>query len=172
MNGLAVALALGAAALFAIGAAAQQKAAAINVGAGGLRLMLRLLRSPRWLAATFGNALGYALQAAALSSGSLLIVQPLLVTSLVFALPLGARWNHRRLSRREIGWAVALCLALATFILASHADGGVDVAPLSDWLPAIVTCGAIVVVIGLMASVKTGLPRALGFAIVAGTCVG
>lgn len=172
MPALAALLALGAAALFAVGAVAQQQAAAVNVDVRGIRLMLRLLRSPRWLAATCGNLAGYVLQACALAVGSLLVVQPVLVTTLVFALPLGARWNRRRITRRQMLWALALGIALAVFILSGHADGGVNVAPLAAWWPSIVVCGAVVVGVGVTASVSRGRRRALGFAVVAGTCVG
>jgi drug/metabolite transporter (DMT)-like permease len=172
MVGLPVLLAIGAAALFAVGAVAQQQAAAENAGAGGIRLIGRLLKSPRWLAATSGNAMGYALQASALAAGSLLLVQPILVTTLVFALPLGARWNGRVITRREVAWAGALCAALAVFLLAGNPEGGNDTASFRDWLPSIITVGAVVVVASITGTMSTGRPRALAFAVVAGTCVG
>jgi drug/metabolite transporter (DMT)-like permease len=172
MVALPVLLAIGAAALFAVGAVAQQQAAAENVGAGGLRLIGRLLRSPRWLAATFGNLLGYALQASALAAGALLVVQPILVTTLVFALPLGARWNGRVISRREIAWAGALCVALAVFLLAANPEGGRDIASFRDWLPSIVVVATVVVVASAVGTTGRGRRRALAFAIVAGTSVG
>ncbi len=172
MTWLAALLALGAAALFAVGAVAQQQAAAVLVDARGLRLIGRLLRSPRWLAATLGNVAGYVLQAAALAVGSLLVVQPLLVTTLVFALPLGARWNRRRITRSQMLWALTLGIALAVFIVSSHPDGGADVAPFAAWRSAFVVCGALVVVVGAAATAASGRRRALGFAVVAGTCVG
>jgi drug/metabolite transporter (DMT)-like permease len=172
MDRLAAALAVGAAALFAVGAVAQQQAAARNVDAGGLRLIGRLLMSPRWLAATFGNLLGYALQASALAAGSLLVVQPILVTTLVFALPLGARWNHRHITRREVLWAVGLCAALAVFLLASDPEGGHDVTAFRSWAPSVVVAGAVVVTAAIVATMSTGRRRSLAFAIVAGTCVG
>ena len=169
---MAALLALGAAALFAVGAVAQQQAAAANYGTSGLRLIGRLLTTPRWLAATFGNVMGYSLQACALAVGSLLVVQPVLVTTLVFALPLGARWNHRTITRREIGWAIALCVALAVFLLASDPEGGKDVMRFRAWLPSIVVCGAVVLLAIGIGSSATGRVRALAFAVVAGTCVG
>jgi drug/metabolite transporter (DMT)-like permease len=172
MVGLPVLLAIGAAALFAVGAVAQQQAAAENVGAGGVRLIGRLLRSPRWLAATLGNVMGYALQASALAAGSLLLVQPILVTTLVFALPLGARWNGRVITRKEIGWAFALCGALAVFLLAANPEGGQDTASFRDWLPSIVVVSSIVVGASVVGTTGSGRRRALAFAIVAGTCVG
>jgi hypothetical protein len=172
MDRLAAMLAVGAAALFAVGAVAQQQAAAQNVDARGLRLIGRLLTSPRWLAATFGNLLGYALQACALAAGSLLVVQPILVTTLVFALPLGARWNHRRISRHEVLWAGALCLALGVFLLAAKPAGGHDVTAFRDWVPSIIVVGSVVTLAALVATMSTGRRRAVAFAIVAGTCVG
>jgi drug/metabolite transporter (DMT)-like permease len=172
MDGVAVVLALAAAALFAVAAVAQQQAASANVDEHGLRLILRLLRTPRWLAAAAGNVFGYGLQAAALSLGSLLVVQPLLVTTLVFALPLGARWNHRPIGRTEIGWAVALCCALAVFLLVARPAGGADVTPLRDWAPSLVVAGAVVVIAGIAGVRSTGRRRALSFAILAGTSVG
>ena len=131
-----------------------------------------MLLSPRWLAATFGNIVGYTLQACALAAGSLLVVQPILVTTLVFALPLGARWNHRRITRRDVMWAVALCVALAVFLLASHPSGGHDVTAFRDWLPSIVVASIVVLAAAIVGTLSTGRRRALAFAIVAGTSVG
>ena len=169
---VAVVLALGAALLFAFGAVAQQQAAATNADAGGGRLILRLLTNPRWLAASFGNLLGYGLQATALAAGSLLVVQPLLIGALVFALPLGARWNARVITRGQIAWALAITVALATFLLAGHPEGGIDVAPFREWWSSVAICGGIVLVVGGVSIRTSARLRALGFAIVAGTCVG
>ena len=63
----------------------------------GLGLITRLIRRPVWLIGTAADTLGYVAQAAALAFGSLVLVQPLLATSLLFALPLGAWWAKRRL---------------------------------------------------------------------------
>ena len=49
------------------------------------------VRQPAWGAGTLGAVGGYVFQALALAHGSLLLVQPLLVSSLLFVLPLGAR---------------------------------------------------------------------------------
>ena len=50
-----------------------------------------LLRRPLWWAGTGVAVLGYVFQALALIKGSLIVVQPLLVSALLFALPLSAR---------------------------------------------------------------------------------
>ncbi len=49
---------------------------------------------------------GIVFQAVALAYGSLLLVAPLLVSALLFALPLSARLSRRRVTRAEWGWAM------------------------------------------------------------------
>ena len=56
-------------------------------------LLLRLVRRPMWLAGTAADWSGFGLQALALGMGSILVVQPLLCTGLLFALPIGAAWR-------------------------------------------------------------------------------
>ncbi len=124
--------------LLAIASAAQQRAAASvpDDGGGGLRLMGVLLRNKLWWTGTLCDAGGFVCQAAALGVGSLLLVQPMLVTTLLFALPLGARWAHRRLRRSDWVWAGLLAVALATFVISGEPTAGIDRAPPERWLPA------------------------------------
>src|SRR5829696_1117139 len=97
-----VALALAAALFFSLGTVLQQQVAR---GAG---FLLRLARRPRWLAGIASDGLGFLCQAGALAAGRLVVVQPLLATSVVFSLPLGAKLGGRRVVRREMGAAVAV----------------------------------------------------------------
>ena len=53
-----------------------------------------------WLVGTLFT--GYAFQAAALDRGRLVIIQPLLVTTVVFALPLGYFLTRQHVGRREV----------------------------------------------------------------------
>jgi len=170
MTWLAVALSLLAALLFAIAAVAQQHEAAATEDHGA-RLFLALVKSPRWWAGTVTDNLGYLVQAAALGVGSLLLVQPLLVTMLLFALPLGARYAGRRVTRAALGWAIALTLALAVFLIAGNADAGVDNAPFRDWVVSLGVCSAALGV-GLVTALRPGRRRALGLAIVTGVLFG
>src|SRR3954447_8478499 len=101
---MAATLALGAAVCFALAATLQQKGA---LGEGGVSLahpasLFRLLRQYWWLAGTGVLFAGYALQAVALDNGRLSVIQPLLVTTIVFALPLGYLITAQRVGRREI----------------------------------------------------------------------
>ena len=81
---MASALALLAAALFALAAALQQKGA-LGLPEISLRhpsSLARLARQTIWLAGTAALLAGYLFQAAALDRGRLAIIQPLLVTPL------------------------------------------------------------------------------------------
>jgi hypothetical protein len=58
---------------------------------------------PLWLLAIGCDVLGLALQLIALHVGSLSVVQPLLITGLLFALILRPRPQHRRITRIRLG---------------------------------------------------------------------
>lgn len=106
-----------------------------------------LVREPRWWAGTLAAVAGYAFQALALAHGSLLLVQPLLVSSLLFALPLGARLCHQHISWAEWGWATLLTAALAVFVLVGQPREGHNRPPVPAWtlalgvaVPVVVAC--------------------------------
>ncbi len=92
-----------------------------------------LVRQPLWWAGTFAAIAGYVFQAVALAHGSLLLVQPLLVSSLLFALPLSAALCHQRISRVQWGWAMLLTAALAVFLLVGQPREGHSRPPIPAW---------------------------------------
>lgn len=150
---LPYAAAIGAAALFALAAALQHRALASgNVIGGGLRAALRALaalaRRPQWLAGQVANGAGFALHAYALTAGELAIVQPLLVTSLLFALPAGAWLDHRRVTRLELRWAATSVAGLALFLVLAHPSGGNKKAELGP--AAAAAAAALVLVVAFM----------------------
>ena len=99
------------------------------------RLAAATLSHRYWLAGLAFDAVGLGLQALALHWGELALVQPLLVTGLLFALVFRHRLHgDGRLSRQQAVWAVALCAALAGFLavadIGGHSgQGGVDRLP-------------------------------------------
>ncbi|MCW2587727.1 MAG: hypothetical protein JWQ86_154 [Mycobacterium sp.] len=114
-----------------------------------------LLRRPMWWAGTGAAVLGYAFQALALVKGSLILVQPILVSALLFTLPLSARLAGRRVTRSEWLWAGLLTLGLAVFVLLAR-PGPRD-SPASLPVSTIVAIGCGVVILGcVVAAVRIG----------------
>jgi hypothetical protein len=90
---------------------------------------------------------GLSLQLVALHLGALGVVQPLLVSGLLFALILRQR-TRRYTSHREIGWAVLVTLCLAGFLLlAGTAHQPVSNEP-ADRIPAAAAVIGVVLAIG------------------------
>jgi hypothetical protein len=175
----AVLLALGAALAYAAASVLQQREAqaddvADSQGAvgGGVRLVLRLARKPVWLAGLAADAGGYGLQALALGVGELLVVQPVITSGLLFALPASAWWSGRKLGRADFGWACALAIGLTVFLLLAGSDGGRDRASTEAWL----VCGAIAtpILVGCMVAGtrSVGTRRAVLFAFTTGAIFG
>jgi drug/metabolite transporter (DMT)-like permease len=92
--------------------------------AAGWRLAGYLVRSPRWLLGQAVWVLAFALQALALHVGRLSVVQPVLVTQLVFTLVIRrfvSRWPVRAAAW---GSAALLCSSLVLFLFAAEPRGG------------------------------------------------
>ncbi|MFI8566010.1 DMT family transporter [Rhodococcus sp. NPDC078407] len=162
---LSVALALLSAFLFACAAVAQQSAAASVPE--GTSLMSALIRNPRWWIGVIGDGGGYAVQIAALWVGSVLVVQPLLVTALLFALPMSAKFVGRSLPGSTWALAVLLAAALAVFIVVGDPSQGATNAPTTEWIvPLIVAAIAIggAAVGGLVSTSPGGRALLLGAA--------
>lgn len=151
---MASALALAAALLFALAAALQQKGA-LGLPEISLRhpaSLARLAGQTMWLVGTVALLGGYVFQAAALDRGRLAIIQPLLVTTVVFALPLGYFLTHQHVGRREIGGAAVIVAGLALFAIFGDPAGGNENAPGEEWAIAIavlaVVCAALLLFAG------------------------
>ncbi|MFC8047853.1 DMT family transporter [Nocardia sp. NPDC057353] len=168
----AVACALLAALLFAVAAVTQQRSAAAVPE--GQPLVSSLLRNPRWWAATIGDSGGYALQVVALSLGAVLLVQPILVSALIFALPLAARLDRRRIDTGSMVAAAALTIALASFLIIGKPTDADRIAPSGHWLlPGIVLLVLIALAVaGALASTTTPAARALLLGTAAGALYG
>ena len=148
---MAATLALSAALLFALAAALQQKGALNLDGVSLARPMslVRLVGQRMWLLGTIALLVGYVLQAAALDRGRLAVIQPLLVATIVFALPLGWLLTNQQVGRREIGGAAVVLLGLGLFTIYGDPAGGKENAPNDEWAIAIavlaVACAVLLV---------------------------
>jgi drug/metabolite transporter (DMT)-like permease len=101
---LAIGVALCSAVCYAIAAVLQQREASRH-DMHGLKLIFSLLRRPRWWMAVTSTLAGASLHVVALKFGPLTLVQPLGVSALVMALPLGAWFGNRKVLRAE--WVAA-----------------------------------------------------------------
>ncbi len=163
-------LALVAAFFFALAATLQQKGA---LGMGEVSLaspksLLTLAKQPWWLAGTAALLCGYAFQAVALANGRLAVIQPLLVTTIVFALPLGYFFTAQIINRREILGAVVVVLGLAIFMGVGDAADGNDNAPANEWALACLVFGLVAGVL-LVLGTRGSLVRKAGLY---GACAG
>lgn len=108
-----------------------------------LRLFEDVLRRPRWLAGILMAVVAYAFQALALSAAPLALVQPLIVSELLFALPISMRQRKLRLTRRN--WASVLAVAggLAAALWCASPHNGTGSASVTSW----VTAQAVLVIV-------------------------
>ncbi|MET0557337.1 MAG: DMT family transporter [Solirubrobacterales bacterium] len=146
-----VVLALLAALFFAFGTVLQQRGGLEQPSEGASSsLLLRMARRPVWLAGIAADSLGFVAQAVALAVGRLAVVQPLLVSTVVFALPLGARFTGQRIRRQDVAAAALVVGALVAFLLIAEPSGGRDDAPLGQWLVAFGACALVCVPLCLL----------------------
>lgn len=121
-----------------------------------------------WLLAVLLQVAGFLLHALALRFGQLTVVQPLLVCSVLFALPLNRILRGEPITRREIGWAAALVVGLAGFLVAesppptSGATTAIDVAPAV--ISGILGLGAVVLCVLVSRRSRSASPAVLGTA--------
>lgn len=151
MDGLPALLALVAAVAFALAATLWQRASMdAGIEPGDSKGLLRLLTNSVWLLGLGAQIVGVALQGAALDRGRVAIIQPLLVTSIVWALPLGYFLTNQTITRRHVTGAAIIVVGLAAFAAVGDPAGGVDTAPAADWLVALavvaVICAALLIV--------------------------
>jgi drug/metabolite transporter (DMT)-like permease len=173
-HGLVIVFALMAAVCMAIGIVVRQRATMdVPENHGVSTAMVKaLVRKRLWWIGTGVAVAGYACQALALSKGSLLVVQPLLVSSLLFALPLSARLAGRRVTRSEWAWAVTLTVALAMFVLMARPRQGLYRGQELAWAVAIAVIAPIVVFCVAFGARSTGRRRAVLIAVAVGVLFG
>jgi hypothetical protein len=143
---LSAVFALGAAALFGTSTVLQQVAARRedDVPLVGVKVVRRLLRRPRWLAAVALSGISFGLQALALAFGPLVLVLPISATDLLFALAILASTRHLRI--RNADWVASGLVAggVATFLLVSPHSAGRAEPYLVDWVFVVAGVGGVV----------------------------
>ncbi len=137
-----------------------------------LQLILALVRRPLWVAGFLVGAAAYCMEAAALALGNVMTVAPLLVSGLLFALPLSNRGSGRRMTASEWSAAVVLTVSLAVFVTVGAPRGDSSDSTGGRWLVAV--AGVTVIAGGLTVSAATSLQarRALRLGVATGVVYG
>ncbi len=180
-----VVLSLGAAFLFACAATIQQQATqvvttttapekpvrrSLRERLPGIALMRELLRSPLWLVGWSVNLAGFFTQAVALHLGSVALVQPLLVTQLLFTLPLVSMRSHRLPLRREWFAGASICAGVVVFLSVRGAVPSSGSADRARILLATASSLLLVLILVLASANRTPAVRCAGIAVAAGLC--
>jgi drug/metabolite transporter (DMT)-like permease len=120
-----------------------------------------------WIWGAVAGIAGFALHLVALSRGALSLVQPLLVSGLLFALPIGRLLDRRPIRLGDIAAAGAVVSGLALFQLTARPSAGRSVAD----LPALGWCaGVAVAAIGIVLALSSR--RSRDRAVWLGLCTG
>jgi drug/metabolite transporter (DMT)-like permease len=144
----AVPAAVAGAASFGLASAFQQHATKQVPTASTLnpRLLLELIRRPAWVLGIGTVIIGLSLQLTALAFGPLVLVQPLLVTGVLFGAVFSALLAHRKVDRLVVLGSLGCVAGLSAFLLLARPSG--DARQLTDnrwalwWLA--IALGAIV----------------------------
>jgi hypothetical protein len=171
---IAVVAALLAAFCFAVAALVQQTVARA-AGADEVmhpRLLLDLARRPRWLAGIGLDAMSFLILALALAFGPLALVQPLASLDVLFALPLIARLQGRRLAMGDGIGAVTVAGGIVIFLAVAPPTGGVKAPSLTTWAPVFVAAGTLSAIAALAGLRVSGKARVIWLAVAAGSVYG
>jgi hypothetical protein len=104
--------------------------------ARGWRVVLYLFRNPLWLFGWVALAGAFLFQALALGHGEMSVVQPILVTELVFVLVLRRVWIRQQI-QGAAWWSAALtCVSLSVFLAMAEPQGGTSVGSQEAWISA------------------------------------
>lgn len=162
--------ALGSSLLYALASVLQHRSAVAAKGRP-LRIgfVVELAGRPLWIMGMAADAAGYGLQFFALRHGSLVLVQPLLVSGVLFALPLSSALNQRRLTAFEWTGAAAVVAGLSLFLVIGHPGSGGHQVTLLGWILVGVATGVpVIALVGVAARQSSGVLRAVLLACAAG----
>jgi drug/metabolite transporter (DMT)-like permease len=122
----------------------------------GWKGAVALVRDTRWLVGLLFMGGTFVFQAVALYYGELAVVQPILVTELIFTLALRRYWLHDTIRSRTWMAALMICVGLGAFLLAAQPQEGDRVATVGNWVWALSIRGCVILV--LLALSRTGPP--------------
>lgn len=136
---LAIVVMLASAAMYGLSFVLQHKgtqaALAKSGGKGGFK---HLVSNPIWLIGIILFGTAFLLHLVALKFGSVAVVQPLIVTELIFIPPFSALISHAKISGKDWLAIIAVTVGLAGFLIIAAPTEGINNAPTSAWITVIV----------------------------------
>lgn len=162
VTALALILALLCAATFAVSTSVQHQAAEGAPESGVLDLLRYLIRQPRWLLGQFLATCAFALHAGALHSGPIAVVQPIVISGIVWAVPARAALSRRMPSLDELLAVLVTAGGLAIFLVASNPTAGTD-AGTGPRTIALMLAGVAVAGVANLAASRARQPRRKAF---------
>jgi hypothetical protein len=131
----------------------------------GLHLVRYLFRQPLWLLGWVAALGGFVFQALALREGQLSVVQPLLVTELVFVLLMRRMWFRQDIASAAWAAAAVVCVAIAVFLSVAEPTGGKASPETADWLSALLVFGGVVGLLTVAGMRGSPLRKTIAFAL-------
>jgi drug/metabolite transporter (DMT)-like permease len=149
---MSVLLAFLASLLFAFGLVMQQRGTLkAPESSRGFRFIVNLFRHPVWLLGGLLSGVGFALQIVALSIGSLVVVQAIVISSFVFALPIGVWLTAQRYGRWDVIGASMTMVGLLLFLVGGDPTGGTNTVASESWAICLVITAILLAVLDLSA---------------------
>lgn len=175
-NALAVLFAFASALTIAIGTVWRHQIVlrhnAEHEGEKGSSGAIGAIKRPTWWLSLSLAWLAYGFQAVALAFGTLLVVQPVLVLSLLLTLLLAARVERRGMEIDETFWATVLTIAVGVLVVLGKPEPGTREASISEWLVAVGAGAVVMAVTGAVARRQRSVLRAFLLGAVCGAIFG
>lgn len=170
----AIAAALCAAVSFAIAAVLQQESALLESQDKTLsvKLLLSLLKRRKWLLGICFLIAGFGLQALALSFGPVALVQPIVITELAFAIPLGIFRRHQRAGVQEWAGIGCVIVGVSLFLLVSSPASGIAQPDAGQWVASMAPIAGVAIALVALGARSQGRRRAMALGAAAGVCFG
>lgn len=143
-----------AAAIVALGEVVQQRMAAQAPPEDNLspKLLLWLVQRPRWLAGVGCSLAGNLAFASAVGMGSVVLVEAVFVSRLLFGLVIAALWGRHRVPGRDLLGGAVVVAGTVVLLLAAQPRPGGSTAPPVNWLVGGGTPVAVAVLVAVVAS--------------------
>lgn len=173
-NGLAIVVMLISSAMYALSFVLQHKGTQEAMGSAGgsdgaqSGNMAQLIKNPSWLIGVILFGLSFLVHLVALGLGAVAVVQPLIVTELVFIPPLAALITHAHITRKDWLAIIGVCLGLAGFIIIARPSEGNRIPSTTDWIITFVGVAVLMAVLMGIGRSQKDTVRATLFGLAAG----